>query len=403
MPAIDWFSPDYRTARRRFLEAAERSGLECESHTIDAPGPDDGPLAIDVAIAGPPSAGQTVLVTSGLHGAEGFFGSAVQLAWLDRLERGGLPEDVRVVLAHALNPYGFAWRRRWNENNIDLNRNFLGDRSFLDGPEYRESVAVYERLDRFLNPTGPPRWWDAFLPRAARSVFAEGWAALRRLTPGERPRAWPWTLQRLGRAELRKTLPVGQYRHPHGLFYGGDGPEQTTRIVRRHVPEWVGGAGLVVHLDLHTGLGRWGEYALLIPDPAESPRAQWVRQRFPNRDVLALDGKSIYDAQGAMCDMLGELLPQGCRYFCVTAEFGTYGPARVLQSLRAENRAHHYARPGSKVWRRTKQRLVEAFAPADPAWRRRVVGAGVALIDHAVQVCIDEAAAGEPVAAGGRR
>ncbi len=35
------------------------------------------------------------------------------------------PGDLRVVLVHAFNPYGFSWVRRVNEDNVDLNRNFV--------------------------------------------------------------------------------------------------------------------------------------------------------------------------------------------------------------------------------------------------------------------------------------
>ena len=38
---------------------------------------------------------------------------------------GDRPADVRVVMIHALNPYGMAWVRRVNEDNVDLNRNFI--------------------------------------------------------------------------------------------------------------------------------------------------------------------------------------------------------------------------------------------------------------------------------------
>lgn len=30
-----------------------------------------------------------------------------------------------IVLVHAVNPFGFLNNRRWNENGVDLNRNFL--------------------------------------------------------------------------------------------------------------------------------------------------------------------------------------------------------------------------------------------------------------------------------------
>ena len=60
---------------------------------------------------------------------ENVVGSAVQLAWLSQRHRTlSVPEDAAIVLVHALNPFGFAWRRRWNENKVDLNRNFLDDR-----------------------------------------------------------------------------------------------------------------------------------------------------------------------------------------------------------------------------------------------------------------------------------
>ncbi len=67
-----------------------------------------------------------LVVSSGVHGVEGFFGSAVQLAFLEKLPPDWRPpEGAAVVLIHALNPFGFAWQRRFNEENVDLNRNFL--------------------------------------------------------------------------------------------------------------------------------------------------------------------------------------------------------------------------------------------------------------------------------------
>jgi hypothetical protein len=35
---------------------------------------------------------------------------------------------MRCVFVHVVNPYGMAWHRRWNENNVDLNRNFMARR-----------------------------------------------------------------------------------------------------------------------------------------------------------------------------------------------------------------------------------------------------------------------------------
>src|SRR5688500_18661675 len=136
VPLSGFFAADYFAARGRFREATADDGFRREVHEIDASGPDGEPLTIDAAVLGSRDPRRVVVVSSGLHGVEAFFGSAVQLAWLEhRAPTWSIPADAALVLVHALNPFGFAWRRRWNENNVDLNRNFLGDRSFLDEDE----------------------------------------------------------------------------------------------------------------------------------------------------------------------------------------------------------------------------------------------------------------------------
>ena len=139
MALADFFSADYPSARARFIEAAERAGWRREVHDIGVTGPAGESLGIDTALLGNPFPENVVIVSSGLHGVEGFFGSAVQLAFLEQhAARLRLPPDAAIILVHALNPFGFAWRRRWNEHNVDLNRNFLTDFSFLDrDPDYQ--------------------------------------------------------------------------------------------------------------------------------------------------------------------------------------------------------------------------------------------------------------------------
>ena len=110
------FSSDYAEARDRFREAAKAAGGRLEAYPIDAKGPGNSDLAIDVAlVGGPPDPERVVVVSSGLHGVEGFFGSAIQLAWLQAGGRSQLPAGLRLVLVHGANPYGFAWRRRWDD------------------------------------------------------------------------------------------------------------------------------------------------------------------------------------------------------------------------------------------------------------------------------------------------
>ena len=78
----DPFSPSYITARQRFREVAVAARARIHTFQIGESAPTGEPLSIEVARVGAREPAHVLLVTSGLHGVEGFFGSAVQLAWL---------------------------------------------------------------------------------------------------------------------------------------------------------------------------------------------------------------------------------------------------------------------------------------------------------------------------------
>ena len=105
-----YFPGDYRQGRQAFIAAAQARGIDVIGRVHPtARGPDEKPLFIDTAALGPRSAARALLLLSGTNGMEGCFGSGVQTGLL----REGLapPEGARIVLVHALDPYGFAWDR----------------------------------------------------------------------------------------------------------------------------------------------------------------------------------------------------------------------------------------------------------------------------------------------------
>ena len=132
LPLDKAYSSDYDSARQRFRVGAAAAGAKLSAHPVSATGFDTGALTIDVAELGGEPNGPVVVLSSGLHGVEGFFGSAIQLETLARFRRGGLElGSTRILLVHALNPYGFATLRRTSQENVDLNRNFLAtDQSY---------------------------------------------------------------------------------------------------------------------------------------------------------------------------------------------------------------------------------------------------------------------------------
>src|ERR1700681_3685975 len=128
MNAAPHFSQSYVEARDKFLAAARMRGAKLTNHVHPtkrgAPGEK---LSMDFALPGSADSPGMLLLISGTHGVEGFCGSGCQVALLNdptfiaEVERSG----IAVLMLHALNPYGFSHLRRVNEDNADLNRNFV--------------------------------------------------------------------------------------------------------------------------------------------------------------------------------------------------------------------------------------------------------------------------------------
>ncbi len=356
--AVDAYSSSYAMARARFRELARAAGAEQEQHSISIATKPEDALTIDIATLGSDKPKWTVVISSGLHGVEGYFGSAVQLAWLSGLQPSvaGKDGDGRFVLIHGINPYGFQALRRTNEDNVDLNRNFL-----TAPADYRGAPNGYRALDGLLNPASPQSLADLFYLKAF------------------------WQIWRIGLPALKESIAGGQYEYARGLFYGGSGLAQSAKIILDNFERWIAGATDVLHIDLHTGLGKYGAYKLLVVDPPGSPAIDWYRKVFGERVVEATaqaDG-TAYKLRGTMAASLAHKLA-GIDYRCAGAEFGGYSVLRVLAALRAENRAHHYGRPSDASYQRAKAELRECFCPGDSSWRETALRKALRVIDQGI-------------------
>ncbi len=362
MSGADAFCANYAIARDRFRQGAIGRGCRLEEYAIAQTSPDGEALTVDVAILGSDRAERVVVVSSGLHGVEGFFGSAVQAALLEEhLVGWNPPPRAALLFLHALNPYGFAWGRRCNEDNIDLNRNFL-----CPGEEYAGSPEKYALFNPFFNPTSPPSRFEPFLVKAIALIL------------------------RYGIAALKDTLPVGQYDFPKGLFFGGHRPSKTCEILDANLPRWLGNATDVLHVDFHTGLGKKATYKLYINKSADWQRLQWLAEKFGADKVESIDpAGNAYEIRGGLGTWCEAKFPQ-CHYNFLTAEFGTYPIIPVVEALRAENRAHFWGQADDSACQWARGRLVEVFAPADKNWRDFVVSQGVDLVQRAISACFEK-------------
>lgn len=342
----------YFEARDRFRSLVDLLHWPRQAYAIASRGPAGEELTIDVASSAERRELPTFVISSGLHGVEGFFGADMQLALLQKISQRDLDlRGVRLVLIHALNPSGFAHVRRFDAENIDPNRNFL-----LPGEAFAGSPAGYAQLDPLINPRTPTRGWDWFYLQAALAVL------------------------RIGMPQLKQAIAAGQYDFPQGLFFGGHGPCESQQVLEQHLASWLAGATRVVHFDLHTGLGPRGTAKLLIDSQLTTGQQSWLDKH------LTVDAYEACHSQGVAYQTRGGLGPWCIAnagipdYLFACAEFGTYSPLHVLAGLRAENREQHWGQPGSASYVRAKEKLRELFYPDRSAlpqflnWVGRAVG-----------------------------
>jgi hypothetical protein len=339
------FHPSYDDARSAFRSMASERGGTLSSWEVLGPNPDhEKGLTIDVGVFG--TGPKALVLSSGLHGVEGFAGSAIQLQMLQE----GLPDDVRVVMLHVLNPYGMANTRRVNENNVDLNRNFLAV-----GEAYSGASEGYKKLNGLLNPTQPSGGLEFMLLRTIFQIALRGYNTLKTAVVG------------------------GQYDYPKGLFFGGTQLERSAQLLIENLPDLLEGTERIVHIDFHTGLGKSGTYALLVDTDAGSADHLRLRDNYGDRvQPWSADHGVAYKIRGGLPEAVARLLGQ--RVDVITCEFGTIAGLKVIQALRTENQTHHWGGPIEKA----KNGLLSAFRPANTTWEEDILRGGAKVIEQAL-------------------
>ena len=243
------FPSNYEEARQSFLKAANSVSAEMDVCLHSEKGFQGEDMAIDVAWLGARDASKVLVAISATHGVEGLYGSGCQTAWLQEFKQGSLPADTAVMVIHALNPYGFSWLRRVNEDNMDINRNHV---NFEAGPPANES---YEDIHAWLLP-------DEWTPASQLNLQEQIMVYLR---------------QKGIRAGTR-AVTGGQYRHADGIFYGGTQLCWSNRQLNKLAQKYLQNAKLIAVLDHHTGLGPSGHTELICRHPVDSPSLALARQ-----------------------------------------------------------------------------------------------------------------------------
>ncbi len=351
------YPEDFSSSRDRFLSETSRLGGRLSSlPTQDSNSQHRLELPIDIALLGDAKAPRTILYIAGTHGIEGFLGSAIQSAIVSQI--ADIPKEINIALIHCLNPWGMTNLRRTNDANIDLNRNC--------------TVSIHER-------TGAP----------------PGYAQVKSLLIPERAKSFPiFCLDTLGVvlkhgfSAAKQAVTGGQYVDEYGLFYGGSSLQQELELVRTWAIDNLAHSERVLMVDLHSGLGSFGEDSLLVDYPETSEDYKRIEQLFPEYEIQGPDpARSLsYETRGSIGSLLTAILPTA-RVDYVVHEFGTFHPFRVLHALVQEN--FHFFRSGCAIGEKNRHPssllLKDAFCPTSTTWRENAVQRGLALFEAAKQ------------------
>ena len=343
MTAEGYFSDDYQAARAKFLSACDSAGGVVTNYQNPHAGPSGEPLFTDVCTIGDPEADAALTLCSGTHGVEGFAGSGIQTGLLRDGLASWLPCGVRVVMIHALNPYGFAHLRRVNEDNVDVNRNFV-DHSKPYPPN-----DEYDRLSKAMVPDNL-----SLLAKVAAFCQIATFRALR------------------GRSALQAAVSRGQYTHEQGLFFGGhfeSWSNCTLRSIARHHLE---GVARLAFIDFHTGLGPHGQGEIILNEPRTSRAYERAVAWWGERVKSTKEGESVSaELEGTLKLALSRMLPN-TETTGAALEFGTYPPEDVFRAMRAENWLHQNGGASHPRAKRIRARFRRSFYPDTLEWKKMI-------------------------------
>ena len=341
-PKPEWQSDNYQDARDKFLGACENRACSVTSYLHPERGPKGEELATDVAYFGDRDAQHLLVLVSGVHGVEGFSGSATQIGWIHEKGYDDLPPGTAVLLIHMINPYGAAYIRRYTEGNVDLCRNFL------DFSQALPKNAAYDDYRHDLAPNGA----------LAKNVDHVGEFLGARVKSN-------------GFEAVIEALMGGQYDDAAGFGFGGTEPVWSNTTLRNVLRSHGQNATKVAMIEFHTGLGPWGYGSVIcMHDGHDLERA---RQWFGPWVVAPNAGEGIGDQEthrvkGHTIDAYMSSYPNA-QVTAATLEFGTYPPQQTLICLLQEHLLVNGEAPDQAKLQKIKAELLEFHHPKNWDWR----------------------------------
>ena len=298
-----------------------------------------------------------IVLTTGVHGMEGYIGSVMLDVFFEEIYPTLNTANTGILIVANVNPYGMKYMRRYNENNVDLNRNFIEDWDSFD----RSSNKEYPKVVSFLQPTGKmgnALWHEVgfYLSLAKEAIFT-------------------------GAGTISDALLTGQYEYADGVYYGGNGDEKSTTYLKGVFADCLDGEyENIVHIDIHSGYGP--RYNMVIFNSVQDPTTEEEAKAMFGYDyIIATDSEDFYATFGDTTDYFYRLANSkntDKSLYSTCFEFGTIGDGFFdsILSLKYtvdENRNHWYPSENDVTNEMVKENYYELFYPTETEWRQKTI------------------------------
>lgn len=302
-----------------------------------------------IAVLPNPNSNDWIIHTSGIHGVEGYTGSAIQLRILMEQKNA---TTKNIMLVHAMNPHGMRHMQRVNANNVDLNRNNILNNDFTsDSLVFKNSW-----LDSLINPKTSLEFY----------LF---------------PFLIVYSLLVYGLKTSVQLIVTGQYQKQTAMSYGGVEHESELVEFYKAIAPFFNKDSRIVHIDLHTGFGKYMNEYLMVDTMREKNYFDcyfenanyYINSEFPEykhmKGGLIRGFKELLELYGGV---------QIESYHGMVQEFGTvnFAGIPIFIKMRLANFLKFYNSSNSSSVEISNRDMYEVFNPSSPEYQELCLSKG---------------------------
>ena len=310
-----------------------------------------------IAVLPNPNSNDWIIHTSGIHGVEGYTGSAIQLRIL--LEHKSQKINTKnIMLVHAMNPYGMKHMQRVNSNNVDLNRNNILNNDFTsDSLVFKNSW-----LNSLINPKSSFEFY----------LF---------------PFLLIYSLIVYGLKTSVQLIVTGQYQKQTAMSYGGVEHEPEIKEFYKAIAPFFTKNSHIVHIDLHTGFGKYMNEYLMVDTRREKNYFEryfqssastetanyYINSEFP--EYKHMKGGLINGFQ-QLLELYGNVQIES--YYGMVQEFGTvnFAGIPIFIKMRLANFVKFYKPDDNSCVEINRRDMYEVFNPPSTEYQELCLSKG---------------------------